>query len=108
MFNNQEVIKRIRQNLYNISSNLHAESYHMQAKNKKPKINGRNRITSYTPSQDATEAQEIYKLSLRAEEWNRETEETIKAYILRIRVYNNNLLMDNNEYWKEIINKRAV
>lgn len=108
MFNNQEAIKRIKQNLYNISANLHAESYHNQAKNHKKKVNGKNRITSYIPSQDATEAQEIYKLSLQADEWDKATEEIIKGYIMRIRTYNDNLLMDNNEYWKLILNNRAV
>jgi hypothetical protein len=106
MLNNIEVIKRIRQKLYNISSNLHAESYHAQAKNHKRKVNGKNRITGYTPTLDASEAQEKYNLSLSSNEWTKEIEEEIKAYILRIRTYNDKLLMDNNEYWKVILNNR--
>lgn len=100
MFNNQEAIKNIRQKLYNISANLHAESYYDQAKKYK------KRISSYIPSPDAKEAQEIYKLSLKSDEWDKETENEIKAFIALKRMYNDNLLMDNNTYWKDVINAR--
>ena len=91
MFNDIEAIKRIRRNLFNISSNLHAESYIMSHKKNKK---------GYTPTHEASEAQEIYKLSLQSEEWDRKTEEKIKAFIMLKRMYNDNLLMNNDTYWK--------
>ena len=99
MLNNIEVIERIRKNLYNISANLHAESY-ISCKGKKKKIK------SYTPSSEASEALEMLKLASKSNEWDTETEKKIKGFIMLKRNIDSNLLLDNEVYWSEVINKR--
>lgn len=95
----EDNIKNIKQKLYNISANLHADSYMAMRKRLKGK-----KVKSYVPSVEAEEALDMYKLAVKTD-WNKEDEEKIKGYILKIvRIYDKDYTMDNSEYYKVYYN----